>query len=97
MDTGTTYLRMPKKDIEIILATIPGWKALNDLGQFTVPCDTRMHLELTFKDRLTAKTTTFAIDPRDLIWAPRDSKEPDDCNFRIFAGPDNTPWLVRVW
>jgi hypothetical protein len=97
MDIGSTYLIMPKMDIDLILATIPGWKTFNDKGQFTVPCDTRTHLKLTFKDRLTPKTTTFAIDPSNLIWVPPDPKKPNDCNFGILAGPDDAPWLVRVW
>jgi hypothetical protein len=98
MDTGTTYLRMPRKDIDLILATIPRWEALNNnLGRFSVPCDTTIDLKLTFRDRRTFKTTTFAIDPATLIWMGQDRKKPNDCNFGIVAGPDDTPWLVRVW
>jgi hypothetical protein len=92
---------MPRKDVEAILKNISGWKALKmPRGHFSVPCLTILHLELTFKDKDTFKTTIFAIDPKDLVLAPLKNNEPnDDCDFGIVADDAavKDPWTVRVW
>jgi hypothetical protein len=63
LDTGTTLIVAPTADAEAIHNAIDG--AVTDgQGGFAVPCDTKASVALTFGK------TEFAIDPRDLAFAP---------------------------
>jgi hypothetical protein len=63
----------PSSDAQAIHAAIPGSKS-NGQGGFTVPCTTTAQVALTFGG------TSFAIDSRDIAFAPIDPNNPTgDC------------------
>ncbi|KAJ7284665.1 acid protease [Mycena rebaudengoi] len=88
MDTGTTLLVVPAKDAAAIHAKIPGAK-LTDSGQYSVPCNTKASVAISFGD------ATFAIDPKDLPFASQGRKT-GDCQSGIAStDTDNVgQWLV---
>ncbi|KAL0954630.1 hypothetical protein HGRIS_003585 [Hohenbuehelia grisea] len=90
LDTGTTLIIAPAADAEAVHQLIPGAKSDNQ-GGFTVPCTTTASVALTFGK------TSFAIDPRDLAFAPVDPNDPaGDCVSGIASGNIGgaTEWLV---
>ncbi|KAF8896228.1 acid protease [Infundibulicybe gibba] len=90
LDTGTTLMLCPPADAAKLHSLIPG--ATSDgQGGFRVPCTTNAKIELEFGGR------KFAIDPRDLAFAPVDLNDPTgECVSGISAGNvgDATEWLV---
>jgi hypothetical protein len=90
LDTGTTLIIAPPADVAALHKTIPGAKS-DGQGGFTVPCNTKASVALTFGN------TQFAIDPRDLAFLPLDRNDPNgDCASGISAGRVGgaTEWLV---
>ncbi|KAK0450069.1 acid protease [Armillaria borealis] len=89
LDTGTTLLIAPAADAETIHNNIDG--ATSDgQGGFLVPCTTNASVALTFGG------TAFAIDPRDLAFAPLDINDPTGmCVSGISSGNvGQGEWLV---
>ncbi|KAG7451049.1 acid protease [Guyanagaster necrorhizus] len=89
LDTGTTLLIVPAADAETIHSNIDG--ATSDgQGGFLVPCTTNASIALTFGG------TAFAIDPRDLAFAPLDINDPTGmCVSGISSGNvGQGEWLV---
>jgi Eukaryotic aspartyl protease len=90
LDTGTTLIIAPSADAQAIHQAIPGARSDNN-GGFTVPCTTNASLALTFGGQV------FAIDSRDITFAPVDPNNPTgDCTSGISEGQlDNAnQWLV---
>ena len=90
LDTGTTLLVVPQADAQAIHQAIPG-AADGGNGNFILPCTTTASLALTFGGQ------SFAIDPRDIVFAPVDpNNSTGDCVSGIAAGQLGGPeqWLV---
>lgn len=90
LDTGTTLLIAPPADAQAIHQAIPGAKSDGN-GGFTLPCTTNTSLALSFGG------TSFAIDPRDLAFAPLDPNNlTGDCASGISPGQVGgaQEWLV---
>ncbi len=69
LDTGTTLIIAPAADALAIHQQIQGAQS-DGQGGFIIPCTTTASVALTFGQ------TTFAIDPRDLAFAPLDPNDP---------------------
>jgi len=90
LDTGTTLIIAPPADAAAVHALIPG-AASDGQGGFTLPCTGNASVALTFGGR------SFAIDPRDLLFAPVDANDlQGECVSGISAGEIGgaTEWLV---
>jgi len=89
LDTGTTLVIAPPADATAIHQAIPGAKFDQQLGIFTVPCNTNVRVALTFGN------TAFSIDPRDLAFG-QIARGSQDCMSGISAGEfgEATQWLV---
>jgi hypothetical protein len=92
LDTGTTLLIVPEADAQVIHQAIPG-AADRGNGTFILPCTTTASLALTFGGQ------SFAIDRRDIIFAPLDpNNTTGECISGITgtAGQFDSPgqWLV---
>lgn len=90
LDTGTTLIIAPPADAAAVHAAIPG-SASDGQGGFTIPCTTSSQVALTFGGQ------SFAIDPRDLLFAPVDQNNPTgDCVSGISSGQIGgaQEWLV---
>lgn len=89
LDTGTTLLIAPAADAETIHSNIDG-AASDGQGGFLIPCTTNASVALTFGG------TSFAIDPRDLAFAPLDINDPTGmCVSGISSGNvGQGEWLV---
>ena len=90
LDTGTTLLALPQADAEAIHKSIPGAVENRD-GTFTIPCTTNASVALTFGGQ------SFAIDPRDIVFAAVDPNNPTgNCISGITTGQlgGQTQWLV---
>jgi hypothetical protein len=90
LDTGTTLLFVPQADAQVIHQAIPG-AADGGNGTFILPCTTTASLALTFGGQ------SFAIDSRDIIFAPVDPNNPTgECISGITGGQFGGPgqWLV---
>lgn len=90
LDTGTTLIIAPPNDALAVHQAIPG-AGSDGQGGFTIPCGSNTSVALTFGQQ------AFAIDPRDLAFAPVDPSNPNgDCLSGISAGQIGGPqeWLV---
>jgi len=90
LDTGTTLMVLPAADASAIHKGIKGAKS-DGQGGFTVPCDTKSSVALTFGGQV------FTIDPRDIAITPVDPADPTgDCISGIASGQVGgaTEWLV---
>jgi hypothetical protein len=90
LDTGTTLVVAPQADVEAVLSLVAGAKT-DGQGNFLIPCTTSAQLALKFGGQ------DFAVDPRDLIFAPADPNDlTGDCIPGISAGNIGgaTEWLV---
>lgn len=90
LDTGTTLIIAPDADAKAVHAAIPGSQS-DGQGGFTIPCTTSSSVALSFGG------TSFAIDPRDLLFQPVDPNDPTgDCVSGISSGQIGgaTEWLV---
>jgi hypothetical protein len=90
LDSGTTLIVAPQSDVQTVLSQIPGAKA-DGTGNFLIPCTTSTQVALTFGGK------SFAIDPRDMIFAPVDLNNlTGDCVPGISVGNIGgaTEWLV---
>jgi len=90
LDTGTTLIIAPAADAAAIHKNIQGAKS-DGQGGFTVPCQTKASVALTFGG------TSFAIDPRDIAFQPLDPADPTgDCVSGIASGNIGgaQEWLV---
>jgi len=90
LDTGTTLIVAPDSDAVAVHQTIPGAQS-DGQGGFTIPCTTNTSIALTFSGQ------AFAIDPRDLLFAPVDPNNLEgDCVSGISSGNIGgaTEWLV---
>lgn len=90
LDTGTTLIIAPDADAQAVHAAIPGAQS-DGQGGFTIPCTTSTPVALSFGG------TSFAIDPRDLLFSPVDPNDPTgDCVSGISSGQIGaaTEWLV---
>nr|GAT46207.1 predicted protein [Mycena chlorophos] len=86
MDTGTTLLLMPEADAVAVHQQIPGAQQKN--GQFTIPCDTKATVSLTFGGK------NFDINPSDLV-APKNKPSPGNCDSKIgVSAQSSTQWVV---
>ena len=93
LDTGTTLVIAPPNDAAAVHALIPGAQS-DGQGGFTIPCTTNASVALTFSGQ------TFAIDPRDLLFAPVDPTDlTGDCVSGISSGEIGgaTEWLVCLF
>ncbi|PFH53094.1 hypothetical protein AMATHDRAFT_45724 [Amanita thiersii Skay4041] len=90
LDTGTSLMVAPSKDVEAIHRAIPGAKY--DGEKWIVPCTLKVSVSLTFGGR------EFAIDPRDIAFLPMNPDDPTgDCMSGISegnVGPVDFEWLV---
>ena len=90
LDTGTTLLLVPQADAQVIHQAIPGAVDQGN-GTFTLPCTSTASLALAFGGQ------SFAIDTRDLTFAPVDRKNRNgDCISGISGAQLNGPtqWLA---
>jgi hypothetical protein len=90
LDTGTTLLIVPQADADAIHKSIPGAVDNGD-GTFNLPCTTNASVALKFGGQ------TFAIDSRDIVFAPVDPNNlVGNCLSGIMAGQLDGPtqWLV---
>ncbi len=89
LDTGTTLIVAPPADAAAVHAAIPGAQSDGN-GGFVIPCDTTTSVALSFGG------ASFAIDPKDLIFAAADNTG-TNCVSGISSGQivDDTTWLVR--
>lgn len=90
LDTGTTLIVAPDADAAAVHQAIPGAQS-DGQGGFTVPCTLNTSVALTFGGN------SFAIDPRDIAFAPVDPNDPTgDCTSGISAGNVGgaQEWLV---
>ncbi|KAF9490810.1 acid protease [Pleurotus eryngii] len=90
LDTGTTLIIAPAADALAIHQQIAGAQS-DGQGGFVIPCTTTASVALTFGQ------TSFAIDPRDLAFAPLDPNDPTgDCVSGISSGNIGgaNEWLV---
>ena len=80
LDTGTTLIIAPDSDAAAVHAAIPGAQS-DGQGGFTIPCTTTASVALSFGG------TSFAIDTRDLLFAPVDPNDlTGDCVSGISSG-----------
>lgn len=87
---GTTLIVAPPADATALHTQIPGAKTDGN-GGFTIPCTTTTEVALTFGGQV------FAIDPRDLLFAPVDPNNlTGDCLSGISSGQiaGANEWLV---
>lgn len=92
LDTGTTLIIAPDADAAAVHAAIPGAQS-DGQGGFTIPCTTTASVALTFGGQ------SFAIDTRDLLFAPVDPNDlTGDCVSGISSGQIGaaTEWLVSI-
>ncbi|KAI9434216.1 acid protease [Lactarius indigo] len=90
LDTGTTLFIAPPADAQAIHKAIPGSKSDGN-GGFVIPCTTNASLALTFGGQ------TFAIDSRDITFAPLDPNNPTgDCASGISSGQIGGPEQLLV-
>ncbi|TDL16982.1 acid protease [Rickenella mellea] len=90
LDTGTTLIIAPAADAAAVHAAIPG-SASDGQGGFTIPCTTSTQVALSFGGQ------SFAIDPRDMVFAPVDPNNlAGDCVSGISSGQIGgaQEWLV---
>lgn len=90
LDTGTTLIIAPPSDAAAVHAAIPGAQS-DGQGGFTIPCTTTASVALTFGGQ------SFAIDTRDLLFAPVNANDlTGDCVSGISSGQIGgaTEWLV---
>lgn len=90
LDTGTTLIIAPDADAQAVHDAIPGAKP-DGQGGFTIPCTTTASVALEFGGQ------QFAIDTRDLLFAPVDPTDlTGDCVSGISSGQIGgaTEWLV---
>ncbi|THG95238.1 hypothetical protein EW026_g6382 [Hermanssonia centrifuga] len=90
LDTGTTLVIAPPADAAAVHEAIPG-AASDGQGGFTIPCTSTASVALTFGGQ------AFAIDPRDLLFAPVDPTDlTGDCVSGISSGQIGgaDEWLV---
>jgi len=90
LDTGTTLILAPAADAAKVHQGIQGAKS-DGQGGFLVPCTTNASIALNFGGK------SFAIDLRDLAFAPVDANNSTgDCVSAISGGNvgDATEWLV---
>lgn len=92
VDTGTSYVLAPAKDIAKVHGFIKGSKKITDKttqNSYTVPCNTKTEIQLTFSG------TNFTMSPKDFVGAPTANGSPD-CQSNIVEqsvfGDD--VWLV---
>ena len=88
LDTGTTLIVAPPADAAAVHAAIPGAQS-DGQGGFVIPCDTTTSVALSFGG------ASFAIDPRDLIFAAADNTG-TNCVSGISSGQivNDTTWPV---
>lgn len=92
LDTGTTLVIAPPADAAAVHAAIPGAQS-DGQGGFTIPCTTTASVALSFSGQ------SFAIDTRDLLFAPVDPTDlTGDCVSGISSGQIGgaEEWLVRI-
>jgi hypothetical protein len=90
-DTGTTGIIAPVKDADALHKLIPGAKA-DGHGGYTVPCDTKMQVTLTFGGK------AFPIDPRDLSeFGPVDSNKPNGACVSAISGDTGGDDSAHQW
>ncbi|KAI0696803.1 aspartic peptidase domain-containing protein [Cytidiella melzeri] len=92
LDTGTTLVVAPPADAAAVHALIDGAQS-DGQGGFTIPCTTTASVALSFGGQ------SFAIDTRDLLFAPVDPNDlTGDCVSGISSGEIGaaTEWLVCV-
>jgi hypothetical protein len=90
---GTTLIIAPSSDALAVHAAIPGAQA-DGQGGFTVPCNTKASVALTFGKR------AFKINPVDIAFQPLDPNDPNgDCVSGIGAGNVGgaQEWLVSYF
>jgi hypothetical protein len=91
LDTGTTLIIAPPSDAAAVHSLIAGAQSDGN-GGFTIPCTTNASVALSFGGQ------SFAIDTRDLLFAPVDPNDlTGDCVSGISTGQigGDTEWLVR--
>ncbi|KAH9057800.1 acid protease [Lactarius vividus] len=90
LDTGTTLFVAPPADVQAIHKAIPGSKSDGN-GGFLIPCTTNASLALSFGGK------SFAIDSRDITFAPADPNDPTgDCVSGIVPGQIGGPQQLLV-
>ena len=90
LDTGTSLIIAPKSAADKIHDAIPGAKS-DGHGGYTLPCTTRK--KLSFK----ISGTTYTMDSRDLLFAPKDSNNlKGTCISAVSSGEtmDGASWLL---
>ncbi|KAH9033486.1 acid protease [Lactarius pseudohatsudake] len=90
LDTGTTLIIASPADADAIHKAIPGSKSDGN-GGFVIPCTTNVSMSLSFGGK------SFAIDPRDITFAPLDPNDPTgDCASGIAPGQIGGPQQLLV-
>lgn len=87
VDTGTSYILLPKSDMEELHTLIPDSEADDD--EFLVPCSTKAVLQFTFSG------TTFDVSTVDFVESSDGSS--DKCSTNIKTLPDSygpDMWLL---
>ncbi|KAH8991322.1 acid protease [Lactarius hatsudake] len=89
LDTGTTLIVAPPADAQAIHKAIPGSKSSGN--GFVIPCTTNASIALSFGGK------SFAIDSRDITFAPVDPNNPTgDCSSGIVPGQFGGPQQLLV-
>ncbi|WFD25090.1 hypothetical protein MNAN1_000053 [Malassezia nana] len=90
LDTGTSLIIAPQDAADAIHDAIDGAKPDGN-GGYTLPCTTKAHLSFTFGG------TSFKMDSRDLLFAPKDSNNlQGTCVSAVSTGStmDGAGWLL---
>ena len=90
LDTGTSLIIAPQDAADAIHQAIDGAKPDGN-GGYTLPCTTKARLSFTFAG------TSFTMDSRDLLFAPKDSNNlQGTCVSAVSTGStmDNAGWLL---
>jgi hypothetical protein len=87
IDSGTTLITGPMRDVAAMYDKIPGSRA-NDDGSWSIPCDTSSRVAFTFG------TKTWSIEPADFVIA--DDEEGFECTGAIEGSDGDSPydWLL---
>ncbi|KAL0954627.1 hypothetical protein HGRIS_003582 [Hohenbuehelia grisea] len=89
LDSGTTFILGPRKDVALLHTAIPGSRFSD--GLWYIPCHTEVVLSLSFGGR------AFPIQPRDLRATPLNKDDPNaECKSRIgeMRGRGGSQWIV---
>ncbi len=88
IDTGTSFIFAPPKDLEAVFKLVPGASAYDSGGGYVayqVPCDTKTSIDVSFSG------VTYSIPAQD--WVARNNET--SCVSRVYGySVNNNTWLL---